>query len=206
MNHREPVHEFYTSVVVQHSFPLRGVSPGLPSPWAPAGSLRPCPTVHCPSFFFRSGTADPGHSTRRHSIKTTIQSIRASEILDARGNPTVEVDLTLMDGRVARAATPSGGSNGVHETVERRDADTAQYGGKGVRNAVSAVNTALAAAVGRSTLACLRARAAVEVPDGPAATSGLSAPGYRTCAGSRRCGTGKPTGYQRLRRARCSPR
>jgi len=139
-------------------------------------------------------------------MKTTIQSVTAREILDSRGNPTVEVDLTLMDGRVARAATPSGGSTGVHEAVERRDADTARYGGKGMRNAVSTAITALAAAVGRSTLACLRARAAVEVPDVPAATSGLSAPGYRASAGSRRCGMGKPTGYQRLRRARCSPR
>ncbi len=80
-------------------------------------------------------------------MKTTIQSIRAREILDSRGNPTVEVDLTLESGITARAATPSGASTGIHEAVERRDGDTARYGGKGVRNAVRAANTALAAAV-----------------------------------------------------------
>ncbi len=80
-------------------------------------------------------------------MKTTIQSIHAREIIDSRGNPTVEVDLTLESGLVARAATPSGASTGVHEAVELRDGDPARYGGKGVLNAVRAANTALAAAV-----------------------------------------------------------
>ena len=80
-------------------------------------------------------------------MKTTIQSIRAREILDSRGNPTVEVDLALACGLSARAATPSGASTGIHEAVELRDGDAARYGGKGVRNAVRAANTVLAAAV-----------------------------------------------------------
>lgn len=80
-------------------------------------------------------------------MKTTIQSIRAREILDSRGNPTVEVDLTLESGLVARAATPSGASTGIHEAVELRDGDERRYAKKGVRNAVHAANTPLAAAV-----------------------------------------------------------
>ncbi len=80
-------------------------------------------------------------------MNTTIQSIRAREILDSRGNPTVEVDLTLESGVTARAATPSGASTGVHEAVELRDGDPKRFGGKGVLNAVHAANTALAAAV-----------------------------------------------------------
>lgn len=80
-------------------------------------------------------------------MKTTIQSVTAREILDSRGNPTVEVDLTLECGLTARAATPSGASTGVHEAVERRDGDPARYGGKGVLNAVRAANTSIAAVV-----------------------------------------------------------
>jgi enolase len=69
-----------------------------------------------------------------------IVDILAREILDSRGNPTVEVDLTLEDGSFGRAAVPSGASTGAHEAVERRDGDETRYGGKGVRTAVDAVN------------------------------------------------------------------
>ncbi|MEM9319133.1 MAG: phosphopyruvate hydratase [Pseudomonadota bacterium] len=75
---------------------------------------------------------------------STIIDIHAREILDSRGNPTVEVDVTLEDGTMGRAAVPSGASTGVHEAVERRDGDAARYKGKGVREAVAAVNGALA--------------------------------------------------------------
>jgi enolase len=78
-------------------------------------------------------------------MQTAIQSIRAREILDSRGNPTVEVDVVLMDGSTGRAAVPSGASTGVHEAVELRDGDTRRYGGKGVKTAVGNVNTTLAA-------------------------------------------------------------
>ena len=71
---------------------------------------------------------------------TAIIDISAREILDSRGNPTVEVDVTLEDGAMGRAAVPSGASTGKHEAVERRDGDRARYGGKGVREAVAAVN------------------------------------------------------------------
>ena len=69
-----------------------------------------------------------------------IIDIVAREILDSRGNPTVEVDVTLDDGAFGRAAVPSGASTGAHEAVERRDADPKRYGGKGVKGAVDAVN------------------------------------------------------------------
>jgi enolase len=71
---------------------------------------------------------------------STIIDIHAREILDSRGNPTVEVDVTLEDGTMGRAAVPSGASTGVHEAVEKRDGDKSRYMGKGVLEAVAAVN------------------------------------------------------------------
>ena len=73
-----------------------------------------------------------------------ILDIFASEILDSRGNPTVEVDVLLEDGSSGRAAVPSGASTGAHEAVEKRDGDTARYMGKGVLQAVDAVNGEIA--------------------------------------------------------------
>jgi len=72
-------------------------------------------------------------------LDTTIVGIDAREILDSRGNPTVEVDVILADGSVGRAAVPSGASTGAHEAVELRDGDRARFGGKGVRQAVANV-------------------------------------------------------------------
>jgi enolase len=71
---------------------------------------------------------------------TDIVDITAREILDSRGNPTVEVDVVLEDGATGRAAVPSGASTGAHEAVEKRDGDKGRFGGKGVRQAVDAVN------------------------------------------------------------------
>ncbi len=71
---------------------------------------------------------------------TAIIDLHAREILDSRGNPTVEVDVLLEDGSFGRAAVPSGASTGAHEAVELRDGDKARFGGKGVLNAVRAVN------------------------------------------------------------------
>jgi enolase len=71
---------------------------------------------------------------------TAIVDISAREILDSRGNPTVEVDVSLEDGSFGRAAVPSGASTGAHEAVELRDGDMHRYGGKGVERAVAAVN------------------------------------------------------------------
>ncbi|MFZ1106498.1 MAG: phosphopyruvate hydratase, partial [Hyphomicrobiaceae bacterium] len=71
---------------------------------------------------------------------TAIVDIIGREILDSRGNPTVEVDVVLEDGALGRAAVPSGASTGAHEAIELRDGDKARYLGKGVRKAVDAVN------------------------------------------------------------------
>ncbi len=72
---------------------------------------------------------------------TEIVDITAREILDSRGNPTIEVDVILEDGSLGRAAVPSGASTGAHEAVEKRDGDKGRYLGKGVQQAVEAVNT-----------------------------------------------------------------
>ena len=76
-----------------------------------------------------------------------IDEVRAREILDSRGNPTVEVEVTLESGAVGVASVPSGASTGAHEAVELRDGDQARFGGKGVLRAVENVNTILADAV-----------------------------------------------------------
>ena len=78
---------------------------------------------------------------------TAIQSIHAREILDSRGNPTLEAEVTLSDGSFGRAAVPSGASTGSREAVELRDGDKSRYLGKGVRNAVTNVNTSIASAL-----------------------------------------------------------
>ena len=78
---------------------------------------------------------------------TAIQSIFADEVLDSRGNPTVEVTVTLGDGSQASAAVPSGASTGEFEAVELRDDDEKRYGGKGVLTAVSNVNETIAGAL-----------------------------------------------------------
>ena len=75
---------------------------------------------------------------------TAIVDIHARQILDSRGHPTVEVDVTLEDGSMGRAAVPSGASTGAHEAVEKRDGDMVRWGGKGVGQAIAAVNGAIA--------------------------------------------------------------
>lgn len=74
-------------------------------------------------------------------MKLILEKVTAREILDSRGNPTVEVDAFTSDGQMARASVPSGASTGSREATERRDGDTGRFGGKGVRNAVKAVDT-----------------------------------------------------------------
>ena len=83
-----------------------------------------------------------GGDAERGSVRvseTTIRAVHGREILDSRGNPTVEVDVLLEDGSMGRAAVPSGASTGAHEAVELRDQEQ-RYGGKGVRRAVANVN------------------------------------------------------------------
>src|SRR6185295_12013054 len=81
-----------------------------------------------------------------HSM-TGIADIHGREILDSRGNPTVEVDVVLEDGALGRAAVPSGASTGAHEANEKRDGEPDRYLGKGVRDAVEAVNGEIANAI-----------------------------------------------------------
>jgi enolase len=76
-------------------------------------------------------------------VETTIESLFAREVLDSRGNPTVEVEVTLYDGAWGRAIVPSGASTGVHEALELRDGEKGRYSGKGVTRAVENVNTTI---------------------------------------------------------------
>src|SRR4051812_11149689 len=89
---------------------------------------------------------------------SAIIDIIGREILDSRGNPTVEVDVTLETGAFGRAAVPSGASTGAHEASELRDGDKKRYGGKGVKKAVNAVNGEL-----HATLAGLNAADQVRI-------------------------------------------
>ena len=77
-------------------------------------------------------------------MNAAIESITAREILDLRGNPTIEVDVVLDDGTLGRAGVPSGASTGIHEAVELRDGDKKRFGGKGVLTAVRNVHQAIA--------------------------------------------------------------
>src|SRR5206468_10261103 len=83
----------------------------------------------------------------RSIILTTIARIVGREILDSRGNPTVEADVYLADGNMGRAAVPSGASTGEHEAVELRDGDKGRYLGKGTLKAVASINTEIAQAL-----------------------------------------------------------
>src|ERR1700733_12337523 len=78
---------------------------------------------------------------------STIYDIQAREIIDSRGNPTVEVDVILAGGAVGRAAVPSGASTGEREALELRDGDAKRYGGKGVLKAIGPVNGEIAAEI-----------------------------------------------------------
>src|ERR1700735_1436794 len=80
-------------------------------------------------------------------MSTKIKSVHGREILDSRGNPTVEADVGLEGGVRGRAAVPSGASTGEHEALELRDGDKSRYGGKGVLKAVGNINGAIAGAV-----------------------------------------------------------
>src|ERR1700736_5311011 len=81
-------------------------------------------------------------------MSTKITRVHARQIIDSRGNPTVEADVTLTSGAIGRAAVPSGASTGAHEAVELRDGDNSRYLGKGVRKAVEHVNGEIFDAVG----------------------------------------------------------
>src|SRR4051812_38816436 len=93
-------------------------------------------------------------------MMTIIENVRGREVIDSRGNPTVEVEVWLESGAHGRAAVPSGASTGTREAVELRDGDKGRYGGKGVLNAVAAVNGEIADALrGRDALGRVDAHA-----------------------------------------------
>jgi len=94
--------------------------------------------------------------------ESTIQSVEAREILDSRGNPTVEVDVRLASGTLGRAAVPSGASTGSREALELRDGDPGRYGGKGVRKAVDFVNQEIGSAVQGHGLAGIDEQASLD--------------------------------------------
>src|ERR1041385_846260 len=96
------------------------------------------------SHFCRYSSTFPFESFNTIQAMTTITDVYAREILDSRGNPTVEVDVELESGVIGRAAVPSGASTGEHEAVELRDGDKMRYDGKGVLNAVENVNEKIA--------------------------------------------------------------
>src|SRR6195256_4927702 len=106
-------------------------------------SCRSPATAHVPAKWValrRQEHAPLNDSSSPGATMTAIVDIIGREILDSRGNPTVEVDVVLEDGSKGRAAVPSGASTGAHEAVELRDGDKARYLGKGVQKAVEAVN------------------------------------------------------------------
>ena len=84
--------------------------------------------------------------SRNTDAKMSIVQVKGREILDSRGNPTIEVDVVLSDGTIGRAAVPSGASTGVYEACELRDSNPDRYMGKGVLKAVEHVNTEIAQA------------------------------------------------------------
>lgn len=94
-----------------------------------------------------ASTCEVEEGERRRKMSTKIKKVTGREIMDSRGNPTVEVDVLLEDGSFARAAVPSGASTGVHEAVELRDGDKGRYSGKGVTKAVDNVNGEIASKV-----------------------------------------------------------
>ncbi|KAK1293226.1 hypothetical protein QJS10_CPB17g00502 [Acorus calamus] len=121
-------------------------SPLLKKPSLPTKfTSLPLPTLRSrhPSVV-RSSVAVSSPSTPAKSKESLVKSVKARQIVDSRGNPTVEVDLVTGDGRLYRSAVPSGASTGIYEALEMKDGDKGVYGGKGVLNAVKNVNDVLA--------------------------------------------------------------
>jgi enolase len=98
-------------------------------------------------LFKKATLCQQQQSTMVRSFATTIKEIKAREIIDSRGNPTVEADVITNDGQVFRAAVPSGASTGIYEALELRDKDAKRYGGKGVLKAVGHVTQVISPAL-----------------------------------------------------------
>src|ERR1700722_12712578 len=109
--------------------------------WCKGGAARQAAfAVRLVGIKTQAGSAPRSARQHRGAGMTAIIDIVARQILDSRGIPTVEVDVTLEDGSMGRGAAPSGASTGAHEAVELRDGDKSRYGGKGVIKAVESVN------------------------------------------------------------------
>jgi len=102
------------------------------------------------SVFDHALRTKPNNPERADLFMSNIAEIRARQVLDSRGNPTVEAEVVLLDGSIGRAIVPSGASTGEHEAVELRDGDDARFLGKGVLKAVENVNGEIAEALGMS--------------------------------------------------------
>ncbi|MFI2030148.1 phosphopyruvate hydratase [Streptomyces buecherae] len=123
-----------------------------------------------------SAQAAPTSAPVAHAADAPIETVTARQIIDSRGNPTVEVDVVLADGSLGRAAVPSGASTGAREAVELRDADPSRWHGKGVERAVAHVNGEIAAAVrGRNATDQAGLDALLITLDGTATKSRLGA-------------------------------
>lgn len=123
-----------------------------------------------------SAQAAPTSAPVAHAAGAPIETVTARQIIDSRGNPTVEVDVVLADGSLGRAAVPSGASTGAREAVELRDADPSRWHGKGVERAVAHVNGEIAAAVrGRNATDQAGLDALLITLDGTATKSRLGA-------------------------------
>ncbi|XP_051113658.1 enolase 1, chloroplastic [Andrographis paniculata] len=110
-----------------------------PSLWFPATQR-----VKSARFTVRSSvSAAPAHAVASKAAAAKVKSVKGRQIVDSRGNPTVEVDLITEDGSLYRSAVPSGASTGIYEALELRDGDKSVYGGKGVLNAVKNINEGL---------------------------------------------------------------
>src|ERR1039458_7340823 len=119
-----------------------------PPRWLPPNQTD-CPRLF--GRFFRSRSVLLSCVSNSHKgiiPMAQIDLIQGREILDSRGNPTVEADVVLRDGSFGRAAVPSGASTGEHEAVELRDGDKRRYMGKGVTQAVDHINSVIAADLG----------------------------------------------------------
>lgn len=111
-----------------------------PTSNAPLFSLPTTPKVKSLSFTVRSSVATAPSPAVASKASAKVKNVKARQIVDSRGNPTIEVDLITEDNSLYRSAVPSGASTGIYEALELRDGDKSVYGGKGVLNAVKNVN------------------------------------------------------------------